>query len=265
MKNEREQIGVRYLLEETGSPLWAVALHDGHHLARPLQSLTHLTDAQRLREEDPFTGRLTAIGANKLVIKSSRFQLDLNRKIEDAIYQRPEQAWGLTVWKEPLPAWILQTLKEAYLHMQTLLAACIEETIRQHGHFIVLDIHSYNARRAGPQTIIDTQTHPQLNVGTIHNRNHWRPFIAEIIQHLQQQTIDHQLLDVRENVNFSGGYFSEWINRRYGESGCVLSLEFRKDFMDEWTGVPDRAKIEALRALLEDQVPFILSTLKKLR
>jgi hypothetical protein len=42
-----------------------------------------------------------------------------------------------------------------------------------------------------------------------------------------------------------------WIHERYADTGCALALEFKKVFMDEWTGEPDDEHIAELgRALL---------------
>lgn len=260
-----ESIGIQYLLEEKGGPVWAMAVHEGHELSAPLVPLSNLSSSQRLREEDPYTGTLTDLGINRLVIHTSRFQLDLNRPIADAVYTKPGQAWGLQVWNKPLPESILDALHQTYYYMQKLIALFLEETIRRHGFFLILDIHSYNARRNGPMDPIDTEQNPQLNIGTIHNGPQWRPLIEGLLTLLQDKTIDGQPIDVRENVKFSGGYLSEWVNGQYGHSGCVLSLEFRKDFMDEWTGVQDTARTEELRALLRDLVPEIEEKMRSLR
>ena len=49
-------------------------------------------------------------------------------------------------------------------------------------------------------------------------------------------------VDVRANVRYpGGGYFPEWLFRRYPESACVISLEYKKVFMNEWTSLADVA------------------------
>ncbi|WP_253272749.1 hypothetical protein [Arsenicicoccus sp. oral taxon 190] len=57
-------------------------------------------------------------------------------------------------------------------------------------------------------------------------------------------------LDVRENVRFRGAHLSRWVNTRYRGLGCALALEFRKTFMDEWTGEVDQARLVELRDAL---------------
>src|SRR5678816_2006148 len=57
-----------------------------------------LSDADRLREEDPFTGEAVRGLPQHVIAHRSRFEFDLNRDIENAVYRTPEQSWGLKVW-----------------------------------------------------------------------------------------------------------------------------------------------------------------------
>ena len=43
-------------------------------------------------------------------------------------------------------------------------------------------------------------------------------------------------LDVRENVKFKGGNQVKWLHENFAENGCGLAIEFKKFWMDEWTG-----------------------------
>ena len=47
------------------------------------------------------------------------------------------------------------------------------------------------------------------------------------------------------------------------ENGCALAVEFKKVFMDEWTGMPDPRAIAALRALVKASVPALERALRK--
>ena len=62
---------------------------------------------------------------------------------------------------------------------------------------------------------------------------------------------------VAENVRFKGGHFSQWINERYAGRGCALALEFKKTFMDEWSGEANLAHVGRLREALAATVPGI--------
>ena len=46
-------------------PLVAVALHAGHDLRPEVREIMNLTEEERLREEDPFTGEWTEIAPNQ--------------------------------------------------------------------------------------------------------------------------------------------------------------------------------------------------------
>ena len=79
-------------------PFIATAIHDGHLLRKEVAELTALTEDERLREEDPFTGKWTSIGNSRIIGLRSRFEVDLNRPREKAVYIKPEDAWGLRVY-----------------------------------------------------------------------------------------------------------------------------------------------------------------------
>ena len=69
-------------------------------------------------------------------------------------------------------------------------------------------------------------------------------------------------MDVRENVRFRGGELSRWVDGRYGERGCALAIEFKKTFMDEWTGDLDEQHLEELRQALAAVVPALAEELR---
>ena len=86
-------------------PLVATAIHNGHLLRDEIEELTALSDVERLREEDPFTGDWTTIANVQIVMQNSRFEVDLNRPRDKAVYIDPEDAWGLKLWK-----WMVQAV-----------------------------------------------------------------------------------------------------------------------------------------------------------
>ena len=72
-------------------PVIATAIHDGHAIRPALQPRVALPADQRLREEDPLTGLLTSVGDVRIQVPTSRFELDLNRPRDGAVYAQPEQ------------------------------------------------------------------------------------------------------------------------------------------------------------------------------
>ena len=259
-----DQIWQRTLGE---GPIAAVAVHHGHELRPEVRDLMALSDADRLREEDPFTGEWTRIVPTNLVVTRSRFEVDLNRPRDKAVYRSPEDAWGLKVWKtEPDQDIIDRSLAEYdafYEHLKEVLVA-LE---RQHGNFVLFDIHSYNHRRQGPDAPpAASDGNPQINLGTGSlNRERWAPVVDAFVDSLSTQKLPDGTLDVRENVKFQGGHLSRWVHETFPLSGCVLAIEVKKFFMDEWTGESDRAAIEAIKNALEATVEPVLEALKKVK
>ena len=72
-------------------------------------------------------------------------------------------------------------------------------------------------------------------------------------------------LDVRENVKFRGGYFSRWVHETFPKSGCALAIEFKKFFMNEWTGEPNLALVRKIEKALRSALPRTLEELKNLQ
>ena len=244
-------------------PLVAAAVHDGHDV-HP-ETLPHLAlDAPgRLREEDPFTGRLTRVAPTRVVGKRSRFEIDLNRPREGAVYRTPDDAWGLTVWKtDVVPESVAERSLETYDVFYEAVEELLATKVREYGSVVVYDLHSYNHRREGPDgPEADPDANPEVNVGTGSlDRERWGPLVDRFMADLREGAARAGLadLDVRENVKFQGGHFSRWAHDRFGNDACVLAVEFKKTFMDEWTGEPDEAHLGVLREALAHTVPGAL-------
>ena len=234
-------------------PVVALAIHDGHLVRPGLETRLALNEGDRLREEDPFTGTWTEIAPTRVVALRSRFEVDLNRPRGQAVYLTPDDAWGLDVWREPPTREDLQVSLAEYDAFYELLAELYDDLVARHGRFLVLDLHSYNHRRDGPDAPpSDPRGNPQINVGTgtLQDRDRWAHLVDRFIGDLRAQEFPGGRLDVRENVRFRGGHCARWTHERYPESACVLSVEVRKFFMDEWTGEPDVVLLRAVRDAL---------------
>jgi N-formylglutamate amidohydrolase len=59
-----------------------------------------LPEADRLREEDPFTDVIASAVPSRMITHRSRFEVDLNRPRREAVYRIPEDAWGLDIWRD---------------------------------------------------------------------------------------------------------------------------------------------------------------------
>jgi N-formylglutamate deformylase len=247
-------------------PVVATAIHNGHAVREEVADLLALSPMDRLREEDPFTGLWTAIGGTQIVVQRSRFEVDLNRPRETAVYLEPEDAWGLQVWKKRPPAEIIAgSLAEYdafYAEVQRVFAGLAGRS----GRFVVFDLHTYNHRRQGPSgPPANPELNPEVNVGTgSMDRRRWGPVVDRFIADLRAFDFLDRRLDVRENVKFKGGNLSRWIHETFPDSGCALAIEFKKFFMDEWTGKADQDQLEAVRRALEFARQGVLDVLGEL-
>jgi N-formylglutamate deformylase len=246
-------------------PLIATAVHDGHDVRDDVAEHLALSDTERLREEDPFTGEWTQVASTRVIGTRSRFEVDLNRPRETAVYRTPDHAWGLTVWRDDPPPEMFARSLAQYDAFYGAMRALLNEIMRQHGPFVVFDLHSYNHRRQGPDgPAADREGNPQVNIGTgTMNRERWAPVIDTFIDSLRSFDFPGGKLDVRENVKFYGGNWPRWIHENFPTGGVAIAIEFKKFFMDEWTGKPDEVSIEAIGEALRFTAPAVLDALKR--
>ncbi|CAN5128595.1 N-formylglutamate amidohydrolase [soil metagenome] len=246
--------------------LIATAIHDGSRLREDLKSHINLNKLERLREEDPFTAEWVEIADNQVIAFDTRFEVDLNRPRDKAIYLKPEDAWGLKVWKEELsPDQINYSLKK-YDHFYRDVQIFMDQIKQKFGGVVVYDLHTYNHRRDGQDApAASPEENPEVNVGTGNmNRKKWAPLVENFMETLSSFDYQGRNLDVRENVKFKGGHFSGWIHQTFPDVSCVLSIEVKKFFMDEWTGIPDKHQLNLVKEALRSTVPGVLNNFQKI-
>ena len=247
-------------------PLVAAAIHDGSVIRDAVRPFLALSDAARLTEQDPCTGSWTTIAPTRIVGRRSRFEFDLNRPREKAVYLHPLDSWGLRVWNTDLTEELVEESLGLYNAFYADVHSLLRELLTQHKRIVVYDLHTYNHRRRGPYAEHDdAELNPEVNVGTgTMDRHRWATVVDCFLDQLLQHDFLDRRLDVRENVKFMGGHFAKWIHHEFAESVCVLSIEFKKFFMDEWTGEVDQQQSEAIREALAATIPGVLQELARL-
>lgn len=235
-------------------PVVATAIHDGHGLRPAIAARMALPEAERLREEDPFTGQAVRGVPTHVVPARSRFEVDLNRDEAQAVYERPEQCWGLDVWRAPLPDEEVAASRRYHRDFYAMFGELLDGVRREHPRYVVLDVHSYNHRRDGADAPPMPQAQaPDVNIGT-HSmpRERWAWLLDPLIDEIARFDFAGRRLDVRENVAFQGkGELARFVHARHPEAGCAIAFEFKKFYMDEWTGAPIAAELRAMRALID--------------
>lgn len=253
---------------ESGStPLIAAAIHDGHAMRAEIENKTALSDDERRREEDPFTAIFASVAPTRIIGLRSRFEVDLNRPRAKAVYQKPEDAWGLWVWRKPLSAEDVEKSLAEYDAFYAEVHDLLSEFKQRFGKFIVLDLHSYNHRRNGENAPFANESeNPEINIGTGSlDRTRWTPVIDTLMQELSSREYSGRKLDVRENVKFQGGEFAKWIHRNFPDAACAPAIEWKKFWMDEWSGNAPRKNIASLKSALAAAVPGVLRALEKVK
>ena len=236
--------------------LVATAIHNGHDLRPETAAEMVLDEPTRRREEDPYTDVIGAAAPARVVVHHSRFEVDLNRPRDSAVYRTPADCWDLEVWRSsPLSEDVAERSLAQYDAFYADLGERLD-VVAARGPFVVYDVHSYNHRREGEDA--DADENPEVNLGTGTVDPVFAPVVASFADTLRGQVVQGHHLDVRENVKFEGRALAWWVHERYAGRGVCLALEFKKTFMDEWTGGADHAHLAELqRALAATHAPVL--------
>jgi hypothetical protein len=239
-----------WTVQRGAGPVLATAIHDGHGLRAEVAEAMKLGEADRLREEDPFTGQAVVDVPTHVIAHRSRFEFDLNRGPADAIYETPEQCWGLEVWRQRPDRALVERSLAIHSAYYRMLGQLLDDIAADHPRFVLIDVHSYNHRRNGPAGPASPQADaPDINIGTFSMpREQWAGLMDPLMDAMRGFDFNGRSLDVRENVAFQGkGEQTRFVHERFPARGCAIALEFKKFFMDEWTGEPDGLELEAMR------------------
>lgn len=241
-------------------PVVATAIHDGHRMRTSLLPHLAFDEDQRRRDEDALTGVLAAAGDVRLRLRNSRFEVDVNRPRDKAISTDPADTWGLQVWQGPLPQREIDASLTAYDRFYAMIRALLDALLARWGCLLLIDIHSYNHRRDGPDAPpADQAGNPDIELGvTTLDKARWGSVAKRFGEALRDSHVGGRSPDVRENIRYpSGGHFPEWVYATYGDRICTISPEFKKIYMDEWTAQADIAVLEDFRTGLERAVEAV--------
>ncbi|MDC8004199.1 N-formylglutamate amidohydrolase [Aureisphaera galaxeae] len=206
-------------------PYLCGAVHDGHQFRRELWDNCLHTEYDRWYEEDPCTKEF--VKSHPIVIAGcdSRFEYDLNRDPENAIY---EDAWGKKLWKEPLPASQKAHSLAKHNAFYEVVHALVKKMEEKFGACVVYDMHSYNWVRWDREV-------PVINLGTANVDNARFENEIETWRHsLSQLKLPHGIESTSKiNDTFQGnGYFLKFITKNF-KNTLVLATEFKKIYCDE--------------------------------
>jgi len=229
---------------DLSSPALVVAIHAGHSVREELLPLMQISEKDRLFEEDPATDRMIRGNANAIWGLDSRAEYDLNRPADNALPLKPEQFWGVQVYRvAPTDAMKRRSI-EKHEAFYRFAGSCIRVLLERFGFCVVYDIHSYNISRQIEQGIGNP---PLFNLGTaLLDRSRWGSRIDAWLHQLGRIDIPGIRTTVEENRVFSG--VGELCRRLTGWDANILVLptEIAKVYMDEREGILHDTLIDAL-------------------
>lgn len=233
------------------------AVHAGHQIRDELQPFLAATEDQLRMEEDPLTDVWAALGDSIFSCYNSRFEVDLNRPRDRALATDPKDTWGLRVWRERPPGEAIERSLEQHDAFYVMMREWIEQLIANNGKVLLLDIHSYNHRRAGRYAPpAPGEQNPDIDLGlTTLDNARFGALASTFAEALACESCQGTKLDVRGNVRYpDGGHWPEWVYANYGDDVCTITLEYKKFYMDEWTGHCFMPVLEDLRIGLANAI-----------
>lgn len=233
---------------EEYTPYVCGAVHDGHQFRKSLWENCLHSEYERWYEEDPCTKQM--VHSHPIVIAGcdSRFEYDLNRTPETAIYK---DAWGKQLWKDPLPESERKHSLEKHDNFYKVVYALIEKLESLHQKVLVFDMHSYNWKRWDREV-------PTWNLGTSNIDNDRFGAIAEAWrQKLEQLELPNGIKSTSKiNDTFQGnGYFLKYITQNF-DNTLVLATEISKVYCDELSGIIFPEVVHAVENHLNDLIPL---------
>ena len=208
-------------------PYVCAAIHDGGQMRDDILEKCSLSTYERWYEEDPHTAEFVSNFPILIQGCDSRFEYDLNRDPETAIY---EDAWGKAVWKIPLSESQKQRSLAKHRAFYEVIEALIQKLESKFKKCIVYDIHSYNWKRWDRPV-------PVFNIGAekIDDEK-----FGKYVESWRDELSQIELGDIHNytainDVFYGRGYLLGFITNRF-KNTLVLATEVSKIYCDELTG-----------------------------
>ncbi|WP_411030628.1 N-formylglutamate amidohydrolase [Spongiimicrobium sp. 3-5] len=230
------------------APYICGAVHDGHQFRKSLWENCLHSEYDRWYEEDPCTKEM--VQSHPIVIAGcdSRFEYDLNRAPETAIYT---DAWGKQLWKTPLKEEERTLSLEKHKAFYTVVHALVSQIENKYGKALVFDMHSYNWKRWNREV-------PTWNLGTANLDNQRFGGLAQAWSNKlgSMQLPGDVKSSSKINDTFMGnGYFLKYITKHF-DNTLVLATEIAKVYCNEETGILYPEVVRAVEEQLKDLIPL---------
>jgi hypothetical protein len=212
------------------------AVHAGSRIREDLRDALAVSEADRFREEDPATEKFIMGLPLQVIALDSRFEYDLNRPEDKAIPLTPDMAWGLEVWNRELTASEKEVTLNKYREFHGLMEIISDYLTQSAGRAYIFDMHSYCYQRDERLPWYENSK-PEINLGTeAINKDIFGQEIGMLLEKFGQISVEGRKIRAAENEVFRGGYLARKLCARHYNNLAVFAVEFKKIFMDEWSG-----------------------------
>lgn len=238
------------------APYVCAAVHDGHQFRKELWQQCLHTEYDRWFEEDPCTKEMVKTHPIVIAGCDSRFEYDLNREPESAVYV---DAWGKKLWKSSLDPKQKEKSLKKHDTFYEVVHALMEKLESKYNAVIVYDLHSYNWRRWDREV-------PVINLGTANiDTNRFGKFAENWRKSLSQLKLPNQIeATAKINDTFQGnGYFLRFITKNF-KNTLVLATEFKKIYCDELNQIIFPEVVMAIEKQLQDKIKNHATTFYKI-
>jgi hypothetical protein len=244
----------RFIFQEAAH-FAGTAVHAGSRIREDLRDALAVSEADRFREEDPATEKFIKGLPLQVIALDSRFEYDLNRSEDKAIPLTPDMAWGLEVWNRELTAFEKEVTLNKYREFHGLMEIVSDYLAQSAGKAYIFDMHSYCYQRDERLAWYENSK-PEINLGTeAINKGVFGQEIRMLLEKFGQISVEGRKIRAAENVVFRGGYLARKLCARHYNKLAVFAVEFKKIFMDEWSGEIYAPVIN----ILQEQVSAVLS------
>lgn len=235
-------------------PLIANVSHAGHRVREEIQAKMLIEESQRLVEEDVGVDLFLDSFPIQIIALDSRYEYDVNRPRERAVYLKPFQSWGKRVWQQPPTKEELAFSLEKYDEFHDVVEFVVSFMQKVFGSTLVFDLHSYNHQRpssAGKST-------PSFDLVLLdEDRKAHQATIAFLKTQLQAIQTPEGLATVQENAIFEkDGAVAERL-RPFLPKVLTLPIEIKKFYVDERTGEVFPEVVRSLQASLNEIFPKV--------
>nr|WP_298998919.1 N-formylglutamate amidohydrolase [uncultured Allomuricauda sp.] len=228
-------------------PIVCGAVHDGHQFRSSLWENCKHTEYERWYEEDPCTKEMVQTFPIVIAGRDSRFEYDLNREPERAVY---DDAWGKELWTEPLSNEEKELSLQKHANFYKVVNALVQKLESDFKNVIVFDMHSYNWKRWDREV-------PVWNLGTSNIDQKRFGALTEVwSKKLGSIQLPNDIVNTSKiNDTFQGnGYFLKYITRNF-DNTLVLATEISKVYCDELSGIIYPEVVKSVEEQLKKLIP----------